>query len=636
MKNTKRIISVALGCVFSASLLFSTACKSNESSSDDSVSQEPEIVFTDYALVENRTSDYVLLLPAEATPTEKICAAEINLFFSEATGVILPIVNEGTTEAASAQQFISIGETQKASAQSVNVNYNKLGVCGYVVKTLEDDVYIFGDDPGIVYGGYEFLRQQFDYQYYADSIYKINKNVSNVKLADFDVKDIPDIEYRQTGYGFEKYAANDSMYKYRMRLNDMQPAGAGVNGSWHNFFNAIPPEKHMAEHSNWYSDDGNQLCLTRDRDGLAAEMKNVIVDMLEEDPTLKYIHIGQQDVRSWCECSKCVETISKYGGYRSSTLILFVNKVSELLEPYLTEKKLDVKLSMFAYHKTTDAPVVEDTENGGYKLISNDLKLRPNINVLYAPIDADYYTSIDDPDSDNAIYMKNLQGWDMIANQLLMWIYTENFKHYLQPFDNFASIQRNLQLAKEADVFWLYNQAQWNNYNATGFSKLKAYITARLMWDVDSDIDFLIQDFFDGYFGEASSTMMEVFEDFRTWRAHCYYELGWEGDCSAAPKEKYWPYQKVKYWLDKIDEAYTKIEQYKTTNSEKYNVLYDTICLESIAFRYQMITYNYSYFSDTQLLEMKRSFKQDATRLNITKLNEKENITDLYTSWGVA
>ena len=638
MKDVKKYLSVCLSLLFSLSFAF-TACSPNNQgnnsdiNNDGTVEEEAiaTVQWTDYDFIKEEKSEYVLLLPEDASNAEKICASEINVFLAEATGFTLPIKNE-SAETAGIDKFISIGETKNAKLNNINADYKELGTSGYIVKTLEDNVYILGDEPGIVYGAYELLKQQFNYGYYSDNVYTIEENVKEKKLVDFNVKEIPDIEYRQLSYGFEK-SPSDSMYSYRMRMSEMQPKGL-AGASWHNFLNAIPKEKWQSTHSNWFSPDGTNLCLMRDLNGIATEMVNVIIETLEADPTLEYIHVGQPDTRTWCDCQTCSAVIEAYDGYRVATYILFMNKVSDMLQPYLDEKGLDTKLTMFAYHATDAAPVTEDTVNGGYKIVSEDLRLNDNVYVLFAPIDADYYVDFDN--TQNTIYRKNIIGWNLVSKKTLLWIYSETFGDYLTPFDNFNSMQRNFQLARDNNVFWCYNQAQWNNGNSTGFSHLKAYLSAHLQWDADANVETLVQEFFNGYFAEAASVMREVYEDYRTWRAYCYYELELSGSVYAASDAAHWPYAVLKGWLNKIDDAYKAIEKYKSVDNEEYRRLCNAINLESLAFRYRMIMHNAMYYSDTELYEMKKAFKKDAASLNVTKRSENVDIEYLYNDWGIS
>lgn len=630
MKRAKRIILLMLAGLMGASFV---ACGAEEppvvdgGNNDTPTEEKPQV--TSHMFLENGKSDYSLLLPANPSNAEITSASELNTFLSQATGITLPIVYE--SEDSAPDKFLSIGKTEALKDSDVAVDYAELLTSGYVVKTVDNDVYIAGGNPGVVYGAYEFLEEMLGYHYYSDNIYDIRKNVKNQALLDFNVKEIPAFQYRCDSYGFEQYSNKDSMYSYRMRLDE----SLSIYGNWHNFFKLVPnSEENRTAHPNWFTADGNQFCLTRDRAGLAGAIKDKVIEALEEDPTFTYFHVGMEDTRTWCDCDTCTETIGKYNGYVASTYILFMNEVYAQLKPYLEEHNLDTKLTMFAYHRTQSAPVEWNTEKKCYELVSNDLKLSDGVHIVYAPIESDYFHPFTDPNCPDT--EKDFTGWSLVADRVLLWTYSSYFNDYMLPQVSFNSIQQNYQLARDLNVLWIFNQAEWNNNNSTGFGRLKAYVNAQLAWNPDQDLRTLIKDFCNFYFGDAADSMLKILDSLLTWRAYCAEELGLQGAVRDLPNDEvYWPYQLVKGWLDEIDNAYAAIEKYKTADVATYERLHDAITLESLSFRYILITYQSSYFTEAELLEMQKAFKMDAIKLNVSRHEEHDVIESLYRDWGI-
>jgi hypothetical protein len=484
---------------------------------------------------------------------------------------------------------------------------------------------------------YGFLEAQFNYKYFDDNLYVIDEDVKNLKLINFDEKVIPSFEYRKTSYGFQNKwitTMKDSMYKWRMYHNDLNYLGVNGTAEWHNFFLAIPKNVYQSEHPEWYSPDGTQLCLTRDLPGLAKEMAKKVELVLEENPDLEYVHIGMEDTRTWCDCEKCTETIEKYGGFNSSTYILFMKEVAKNLEVWEEKNPTrNLYLMMFAYHKTQDAPVKYNEQTKEYDVISSDLILPDNVYVLYAPIEADYYKTFND--SENSSVKISIEGWSKMSKRLLLWIYMENFTDYQLPYYIFNSIETNMRMLEENNTFWCFNQSQWNNENSSGFSRLKAYVSARLQWDCSLEVEDLIKEYCDVYFGDASQSMLKLLDEMEAWRAHCYYELGYNGELRTNPTAETYPFELLNGWLDIIDEAYKSIESLKTSNPNEYSRIYDAINLESMSIRYMLITYHLTYYSETELLQMRLEWKEDATNLKITKYWEHEDISELYKLWEI-
>lgn len=589
-------------------------------------------------------SEYSIVVPDKSENIDNYGAAtraakELKTFFREATGADLGDYVQDTGNLKSDIKYISIGFTNALNNNVEGVDYDALGISGYSIRTIGDNVYISGQGMGLMNGVYEFLRTHFNYEYYTDGFYKIDDcSLKDVVLQTINEEYKPSFEYRLPAYGFEITAAGgnatDDMVGYRMQYNNLSIKGVGEN-MWHNFFDAIPLKEYKSAHPDWFSPDGSQPCLTRDKDGLATEMAGKVKAVLEANPSATFVMIGQQDNDDWCTCATCKSVISKYGGYKSATYILFMNAVSDKLQPYLVESgRTDVKLGMFAYHKTQDAPV---TTVGGKVSLIDGMKLNSNVCVVYAPIEANYYVSFND--EVNASVKKNIEGWGLVADNVLYWIYMENFGYYQLIFDNFGSMQENLQLLHKHNGMWLYNLGQFNNGNSTGFSRYKAYLNAKLMWNVNADVNALTDDFFKNYFGVASADMRKFFNEYRAMTKYIYEKedktIGYLSINGHTPSASDFRYDNLIKWLGYIDNALAEAEKLSKTDATEGERVTKAVKLESLFIRYALITYFSGNFEKEKLLTMKKEWKADATDLGVTLCGERKTLEDLYREWGI-
>lgn len=599
---------------------------------------------TQTTLAKSGATEYRIVVPDKSESVDNYGAAtraasELKTFFREATGADLGDYVQDTGNLKSDIKYISIGFTNTLNNNVEGVDYDALGISGYSIKTVNGNVFISGQGAGLMNGVYEFLRAHFNYEYYTDGFHKID-DCSNeeVVLQTINEEYKPSFEYRLPSYGFEISAtggyATDKMVGYRMQYNNLSIKGVG-GVQWHNFFAAIPKSEYGSQHPDWFSPDGTQLCLTRDKDGLAAEMANKVKATLEANKAATFVMIGQQDNDDWCNCSACQNVISQYGGYNSATYILFMNAVSDKLQSYLNESgRTDVKLGMFAYHKTQDAPV---TTVGGEVALIGGMKLNSNVCVVYAPIEANYYVSFND--AVNALVKKNIEGWSLVADNVLYWTYMENFGYYQLIFDNFGSMQENLQLLHKHKGWWIYNLAQYNNGNSTGFSRLKAYLNSKLMWNVNADVAALTDDFFSNYFGVASSYMRKYFDEYRAMTKYIYENedktIGKLSINGHVPSGKDFWYSKLTAWLGYIDNALAEADKLAGVNDEERVRVRNAVTLESLFVRYALITYYSGKFQSDKLLTMKQTWKADAAKLGVTMCGEHKSLETLYTEWGV-
>ena len=69
---------------------------------------------------------------------------------------------------------------------------------------------------------------------------------------------------------------------------------------------------------------------------------------------------------------------------------------------------------------------------------------------------------------------------------------------------------------------YMFDQGQFNQSVGTDWFRLKEYLTAKLQWNVNQDMDTLIDNFFTNYFKNASVSMKNFFDSqqlHHTWLA---------------------------------------------------------------------------------------------------------------------
>ena len=639
MKQIRKWLALAL-CL--ATVLGCLAGCGNQASSggSSSGSDKPKVEGSGYQFLVDGKSEYKILLPAEPMEYEYTAASEFNFFLAQATGIQLEIVNEKDDTLPGSGKFISIGET-KLYNDNAKVDFSTMNQSSIAVKLVGDDVYLCGaTDTSTVFAVYEFLEQQFNYEYIDESLYVIDKNVKNAELLKWDFTFKPSIEFRTTSYGYLN-RLDDPLAALRLKINNDDFGMVGLaNFPNHNYLKAVPVEKYYDEHPEWFTARKDQLCLTRDPQGIANVMAEVIKEQILTDiknngtyPSV--IHIGHEDMGPWCSCSSCSATISKYGGYHVATAILFMNILSDTLKPWMDETGYQVGLQTFSYHETENAPVVYNEETGKYDLISEDLILRDNVWVWYAPINADYYSPFDGPNNENTY--ASLQGWDMITNNLNMWTYCETYSNHLVPYDTFNCIQKNYQLMAEHGVRYLYDQGEWSSVNSNAWDHFKQYLQAKLAWDAYQDIDKLTETFFKATYKDAAPVILRVFNEYKLWRSHTYYERSQDGNCHTTPAKSYWDPTMIKGWLADFQEAYGLIEKYKESDVALYNRLYKAILLEELTYRYLLINFFASECGTTdELYQMKIQWRNDAAYVKMSHYREGVLLDNLYKSWGIA
>ena len=668
MKGIKRIL-----CLFLASFMLVTAgCNPNSSNPSETLPDpvspvtptslgtvegelhEYKITETDKYIVQNGKSEYKILIPEGMSQNNYISAAvsDLKLMFLESTGLTLEVVEDNQSLNG---KYLAIHSTELCSADSIGATREALGRGGFRIVTKGDSIVMCGATPeSSMYAVYEFLHQALSFDLLYTDYYVLDKNVKNLKLMNYDVTDIPDFEYRMQSTGWIRY--NDLNRKRMKWTNDSDwiiPVGS-AGATWHNTFQYLPYDQYKTSHPEWYSYPRlNQLCYTAHGDEESrAEMIDIIsaqvIDLFSQEQYKDYNHISIsiEDNQDCCTCETCAEAKKTYGA-DSAVMVMFLNDVAIKVKAWMDTPageayKRDFRILFFAYHATNAAPVVYDTETGTYKPTAPEVVCHPNVAVYFAETNGDYTQNFHDKGTANTEVGKNMQGWAVLSEEIYFWSYSTNFSHFLTPYNSFDTVQDILKFAKREDTMFIMIQDQWVQANAqTGFGIYKNWLHSKLEWDVNANVAELEDFFFDNYFLEASGTMHQLFNEYRAWAKYQTNNLGYKGFRSVytnALKKDLWPQRLLERWITLTEQAKTEILHYKTTNPDLYKQLTNHIAIESLAFRYLLVSLYSDSYDPSYVVSVKRTFAADILTAGLTLVSSMsgQSITSLLQSWGVA
>ena len=335
-----------------------------------------------------------------------------------------------------------------------------------------------GGDKGSIYGVVTLLEQYLDVSYYAKDAYTLIP-MENIELPALAHQETPAFRYRQTfSYGNE-----DPIYRMWFRLEE--PNEMFIDNMWvHTFNRILPSDVYGKTHPEYYSfingehrpGHNSQWCLTNPEvfDAVVLRLDSIF----KTHPEMKMISVSQNDGNNTnCSCPEC-KAVDEYEGSPSGNLIRFLNK--------LAERFPDKEFSTLAYLYSMQPP--------------KHTKPHPNVNIMLCDIDCKREVPLTDNES-GQYFVKALEGWSAISNNIFVWDYGINFDNIVSPFPNFHILQKNIQLFKKNHVTMHFSQV--NGIRGGDFSEMRAYMIGKLMWNPDADADSLMYTFMDGYYGDA-------------------------------------------------------------------------------------------------------------------------------------
>lgn len=426
-------------------------------------------------------------------------------------------------------EIIGFGQLRKGDVVIGNGDCSGLTEDGFRLKTEDGRLYISsGGDKGTIYGVVTLLEAYLGVSYYGANAFRLTKS-KDITLPAINHAENPAFRYRQS----QCYAmAEDPVYTDWFRFEEPQDTFAG--GYWvHTFDRILPADTYGKSHPEYYSyingqrrpGKASQWCLTNPE--LFEVVCSKIDSIFRANPGMRLISVSQNDGNyTNCTCPSCRELDEQEGG-PSGSLIHFLNR--------LAERFPDKEFSTLAYLYTMHPP--------------RYVKPLPNVNIMLCDIDCKREVPLTD-NASGQDFVKALEGWSAISNNLFIWDYGINFDNMVSPFPNIPILQKNIQLFRKNHATMHFSQIGGSKGGC--FPEMRAYMVSKLMWNPNRDSDSLMRTFMEGYYGQAAPYLYQ-------------YEKLLEGGLLASQKE---------LWI--YDSPVTHKDGMLNTNCRKrYNELFD-------------------------------------------------------------
>ena len=503
-------------------------------------------------LVNNGQTDYRIYYAAEGGIYETntfdrrvlgIATSDLARFFKEATGAEISVNTYASAAFDVSEKAIVVGRL----SEGANLGYDGLTTdTGYKIVREGNSVFIYGKTSnGAANGVYAFLNKYFGYEFYTDEVYTY-ETVDEVKIKSLEEVFNPDIDYifasGSAVYGLD-YTDNTYPFEYQYRLGyatDHYVTG----GNTHNFLTLISEDKYKAEHPNWFTTENwygaNNWYNGQPRSGATAsgtfttlnlsyndyEMVSTVAGLIAGQVNAdnwngrKYFTFSQPDRLGWSTATTSKAVFDKYGTY-SAEYIIFMNKLAKYIEENCNLKN-EVTLQILAYGAIVEAPAYSDE----LALYSGS---KVKVGVMYAPIERNNMLSFEDGtvkgvinEQYNSYYAEQFKKWQALAvnsGEIGYWNYSAYTDSFFTPFDSITNKQADYKFAKSLGVKVIKDQGQVGNAVTTGsdWDTLKNYIKVKLAKNVNEDVETLIKNFCDAYYGAASPFMQTLLKTERDW-----------------------------------------------------------------------------------------------------------------------
>jgi hypothetical protein len=488
------------GAILLSMLIFWVLGNKNESPTEDN-----KLTFVQASL-------YQIIVPTGETPVgevptgEEVSASPVSTtatLLQEKlrliTGVTLPIYEDGN---------------KTGEAKLIKVGFNAVigkGAEGFQVKTDGDNIELNGNSGrAVLYAMFHYLEESYNYRQYTTDL-EVYDKVENKLMLGINYTYEPPFatrNLRMTNVSHTRMEETETYDEDKENDNEFRTANGEnftANTKWgggsvfagtfgHTMLGGIISGEYFTTNPEWFAyrngerinNYSGQLCLTNeDMFAVALDRVKEIWENRNENAVL--VDVSQEDNQNYCQCDKCNEKKSIYGG-ESAVYIWFLNKLSNELakDPEMS----GIKLMTLAFQGTDTPPT---------KIVAND-----NVIVRICPMNSCYAHSFDDENcSANKEFAQKVDGWKSVAKHLAVWSYGSNFTYPLVSLPNINILQKNMQYFAQNGFESVYENGRGDLYGTPEFEDLRMYLTMRLQFNPYVDFEKEMNGFLNAYYGSG-------------------------------------------------------------------------------------------------------------------------------------
>jgi len=435
-------------------------------------------------LVEAGRPRAVLVLPAEAHEMEKLVADELREHVEKMSGAKLQVV---AGEPPAGMLPVRIGASLSPD-EAARLSAKCKAPGAMLLSVDAAGVRLVGNSPeGTLYAAYELLERLGCRWYLPGDLGAVIPRTKTVSIAAGQVIEEPSFGGRHL-----QNVSDDLPWARRARFGG--PYFPGSHGISLLPAADIEKEPELFALVNGKRQD-SQLCISNPevlRRAIAAALAK-----FDAEPDLPWIGMGPRDTGGYCECEDCMKldsgAVDPITGRRWKTdrYVWFFNRVLEGVHRKYPGKKI----CFYAYDHLKFPPE----------------KFKPNAFLVpaFAPITQCRIHGINNPVCpDREMYKKTILEWTRLLPETYERGYYFNLACPAFPFSKIHAIREETPFAFQCGVkgWRVETKASWVSNGPS------LYVASRLMWDAHADVDALLAEFYEKFFGPAGEPMGKYLE----------------------------------------------------------------------------------------------------------------------------
>jgi len=481
-------------------------------------------------LVQNGKPNANIIISSTCPNSVRFAASEFQMYIKKITGAEIPIIYElPDNNREEKESYVLIGKSKYT--EQIGVSSQDLKPDGFKIISRGDWLVIMGSDyngrpinglrnpwrlvetynselkisafgeTGTLYGVYHFLKHFCGVRWYMPGeIGEVIRGMNTLRIPETIYQESPDFEYRYVWLC--DFSIDEEAALWYRRIGFGAPIPVQIIDSFHFF------QKYKNEYPGYFAfidgqrdftnlsclRGGGNLCLSN-----PDVFKQWVVDInkyFDKHPDQKFYPVVPNDgLFSICECLNCQSQINKEEGDEgkfSNYIWGFVDKVAR--EVYKSHPDKFIGCLAYGFYAAPPAKIEKLNSNVvvmicKWRMLYNDTTYRDRMNNL-------------------------VMQWHKKTKNIYIWEYYLNSWGVLKGLPVFFPhvISTDLKYLKEFSKGEFIEAESWkpsaeHKMNFTGMMHLNLYITGKLFWNTNEDVDEILSEYYSHFYGPAEEEM---------------------------------------------------------------------------------------------------------------------------------
>lgn len=367
-------------------------------------------------------------------------------------------------------------------------------------------------------------------------------------------------------------------------------------------------------------------------DSLVDKMIEICQIMIldERNSEATKLMLGHGDYEAKCLCEKCLHFYDEFGGYSGATCV-WINVISEKILEWMEMEGIDREITfvIFGYNKSIDPPVVLNSD-GTYTPYHEKAKLNENCAVQIAWFGCNTHTLFDEDCAINSQKYTYMKGWKAITSTFEIWDYDCVFTDSLWYHPGLFGMKDRYMYYVEIGADKVLTQG-CPNLSFYYQHYLHQYVSLKLMWNPNRDVNALIAHFNKLYFTEKYAGYVDTYLDIFNNHLVALDEANSEGlhitwrDTDDTKKTSSYSYDLLMSLTNLLNKAIAEVEaDTSLTQAERTNI---SDRLRSVVITPQFMMLRLGYIIDQSALkEYAKDFFDNIDRLGMMDKGMRESM----------